>query len=226
MPRARSAYWNLSAQQRRRFIANRNRAVRAAQQVNVNNNTSDDSSADSTIGQRTFSIENITAPSSVDYSDTDVDEAEHNALGDDRLCDVEIDNRDVGIDVPLDLEYHSRKASRAAFNAARLNKVQQKIILRTLRAFPFNLPHLPKDPRTVMQTPTIVVRDIIQAVSGGKYLHFGIENILKEKLLSIPENNVPDHILIDFNIDGMQLYKVGTAQFWPIQFRVLNIGDF
>ena len=68
-----------------------------------------------------------------------------------------------------------RVAIRNLSSSSNLNHVQIKNLLKTLRAPPFNLLYLPKDPRTLLQTPTIVVRNIVRNRAGGRYLHFGFK---------------------------------------------------
>ena len=53
-----------------------------------------------------------------------------------------------------------------------LSHVQVKHILRTLRNAPLDFHYLPKDPRTLLGTPTVVVKNIVQNVAGVSYLYF------------------------------------------------------
>ena len=105
-----------------------------------------------------------------------------------------------------------------------LNHVQVKRLLRTLRNAPFNLHYLPKDPRTLLETPTVVVKNIVQNVAGDRYLHFGFKLLLQRKLESVPDNLLPDRIEIDFSTDGGRVFKSTLQQFWPIQFRIFNVA--
>ena len=105
-----------------------------------------------------------------------------------------------------------------------LNHVQIKHLLRTLRAPPFNLYYLPKDPRTLHHTPTVVVRNIIHDIAGGRYVHFGFKNQLQRKLESVPDISLPDRTIIDFRTDGGSVFKSTRQQFWPIQFCIFNVA--
>ena len=79
-------------------------------------------------------------------------------------------------------------------------------------------PDLPKDPRTVLQTCTVVAA---QNVAGGSYYHFGIHNCLVNILDDI--GVIDDTIKLQINIDGLPLCKSTNAQFWPILGLVTNI---
>jgi hypothetical protein len=99
------------------------------------------------------------------------------------------------------------------------------MILKTLRAFPFNLTFLPKDTRTLLQTPTAAATRHVQQLAGGEYLHLGFKSTLLRKLENLPQNLLPETIEIDFSIDGAEIHNSGTAQFWPIQYRIFNLSD-
>lgn len=115
-----------------------------------------------------------------------------------------------------------RNMLKNAVLAAGLKHTQSNILLKTLRQFPFNLHSLPKDSRTLLQTPTVVASRFVHQIAGGEYLHIGFKNTLTAKLKTIPEDMLPANIEIDFSTDGG---KAGTEQFWPHQYRVLNITD-
>ncbi|KAG8197853.1 hypothetical protein JTE90_024254 [Oedothorax gibbosus] len=69
-------------------------------------------------------------------------------------------------------------------------------------------PNLPKDARTIMQTP----RELkLKQLSTGHYYHMGLSNALRKLHL-----NETKEILLDFNIDGLPLYKSSNTSFWPI----------
>ena len=86
-----------------------------------------------------------------------------------------------------DLTALQRNALRNAFLSVNVNHTQAKKILATLRSFPFNIANLPKDPRTLFKTPKAVVKNMIQNMSGGKYLHIGCKVMLQKILLHIPD---------------------------------------
>ena len=115
-----------------------------------------------------------------------------------------------------------RDAIRNLSSSSNLSHVQIKNLLGTLRASPFNLLYLPKDPITLLQTQTIDVRNIVRNRAGGRYLHFGFKNLLIKKLENLPDNLLPQIAEIDFSTDGGKVSNAYLLQFWPIQFRVVN----
>ncbi|CAH0558730.1 unnamed protein product [Brassicogethes aeneus] len=169
-------------------------------------------------------------PSSEDGTDsreneTDSDENERDDVDNEGEEDPNenIEIVDVIPEAPPDLRYNCIRSLKNAFLTANMSHAQQKVILRTLRSEPFGLLHVPKDPRTIMATPSTVVRNLIQNVSGGKYVHFGFENLVIEKLRLLSPLKIPQLIYIDFSTDGGQVFKSGSLQFWPIQFRLFNV---
>ena len=78
--------------------------------------------------------------------------------------------------------------------------------------------HLPKDPRTLLKT----IRSYeIQKIAGGEYHHFGLTDGILE---SLSENSVSfpdDQIVVQYNIDGIPIFKSSKTQFWPILCRVV-----
>lgn len=127
------------------------------------------------------------------------------------------------LNLPIDVGEEAQRKLKNTFLNAKLNYSQQNQILETLRRAPFFLHYLPKDSRTLQNTPTIVVRNIIQNFEGGDYLHLGFEEHLTKRLMSLPENLLPEFILVDISTDGGQLFRSGRLQYWPIQFRIVNI---
>lgn len=70
--------------------------------------------------------------------------------------------------------------------------------------------YLPKDSRTFMSTPTNV--EIVNLTKGQMWYR-GISNNLKHIFNKI---NDDISIYLDFNFDGVPLYKSSTKCFWPI----------
>ena len=96
--------------------------------------------------------------------------------------------------------------------------------LVSLREFPFNFVSLPVDSRTLLQTPTVVASRFVHRIGNGEYLHIGFKKTLNKKLKSLPENILPETIVIDFSTDGAKVYKGGN-EFWSHQYRIINIPD-
>ncbi|WAR00574.1 hypothetical protein MAR_024946, partial [Mya arenaria] len=67
---------------------------------------------------------------------------------------------------------------------------------------------LPKDCRTLLQTPGVVE---YSEKCGGKYIYFGIETV-EDKTIKL-----------NFNIDGIPVFKSTVTQFWPI---LCSLGDY
>ncbi|XP_052257857.1 uncharacterized protein LOC127862672 isoform X3 [Dreissena polymorpha] len=82
---------------------------------------------------------------------------------------------------------------------------------------------LPNDARTLLKTPKSI--DFSEKC-GGKYIYFGMKTdllkILKLKSFSLEENTVK----LNFNIDGIPLFKSTSAQFWPILCSVNSYTPF
>lgn len=76
-------------------------------------------------------------------------------------------------------------------------------MLQILRQY--TLHDLPKDMRTLFQTPKKTT-DII-SVCGGEYFYLGLRNIIKKMLLKYDEKYI--NLLI--NIDGLPLTKSSRA---------------
>lgn len=119
----------------------------------------------------------------------------------------------------------ARRRMKNAFLSAGLTHKQGNIILKALRENPFNHHYLPKDTRTVLDTPTFVASRFVQEVAGGEYLHIGFKYCILKKLELIPDDEIPEVLIIDFSTDGGALDNEGKWQFWPHQFRIFNIKD-
>lgn len=77
---------------------------------------------------------------------------------------------------------------------------------------PLEYGHLPKDSRTLMNTPTHVE---IRELSKGKLWYRGIECRLLCILANVQfKDDVSFHL--DFNFDGVPLFKSSTKAFWPM----------
>lgn len=70
--------------------------------------------------------------------------------------------------------------------------------------------YLPKDSRALLKTPRFID---IESRAGGQYWHHGIENSLR-KIFAKLNTNIK--IALNFNIDGLPLFKSSPIGFWPI----------
>lgn len=73
--------------------------------------------------------------------------------------------------------------------------------------------NLPKDARTLYQTPK---SSEIETFDNGKFYYFGLKNGLSK----IDFGNNCKEINLYFNVDGLPLHKSTKQQFWPILCRV------
>ncbi|XP_034060980.1 uncharacterized protein LOC117546329 isoform X1 [Gymnodraco acuticeps] len=91
-----------------------------------------------------------------------------------------------------------------------INLVALSALLSILKLFH---PMLPKDGRTLLRTQHDVATTQMQ---GGEYYHFGlVQGILSRlKCLSLPVSLRT--LTLQFNIDGLPLFKSSRLQFWPI----------
>lgn len=70
---------------------------------------------------------------------------------------------------------------------------------------------LPIDPRTLLKTPKAT---IVKNIDGGEYWHQGLSEQLKKALLTL--SKIPEYIQLNFNIDGLPIFKSTKKEFWPI----------
>lgn len=83
-----------------------------------------------------------------------------------------------------------------------------KELLQLLRPY---IPNLPSDPRTLKKTPNDV-RSVV--MGGGSYIHYGLRDSLTDFMLQ--NSDIPENIVLHFNIDGLPLFKSSRFQLWPI----------
>lgn len=136
----------------------------------------------------------------------------------------DLEQEDENVYVHRNIRDSQRTALKNAFLNANINHKQGNIILKTLRRFPFNLISLPKDSRTVLNTPTVVASSKITLIEGGEYLHIGFKKTLIKQLESLPPNSLPEALAIDLSTDGAKVDK-GEFQFWPHQYKIFNIPN-
>jgi hypothetical protein len=96
------------------------------------------------------------------------------------------------------------------------NNVKKSIVTKLLKGLHTWHDELPLDARTLLKTP----RDVpITEMGNGKYCNFGVETTILKCLkdFSLQEH---DRITLQFNIDGLPLFKSSSIQFWPILCRI------
>lgn len=77
------------------------------------------------------------------------------------------------------------------------------------------VPSLPKDGRTLKQTP----RDApLTFIEGGEYVHYGLKESLTDFFFSSAYES--DSVDLNINVDGLPVAKSSLAQAWPILINV------
>ena len=61
-------------------------------------------------------------------------------------------------------------------------------------------------------------------IDGGSYNHFGLASSSLKLVQNMPnvEASGIDCVLVQFNIDGLPLFKSTNTEFWPIFCRVIE----
>ena len=90
-----------------------------------------------------------------------------------------------------------------------ITQASLRILLRILHQYH---PELPLDPRTLLSTGT--VKGIIPLDGGGFYYHFGVGTGTKRWLDGVQHHERV--IVIQFNIDGLPIFRSSRIQLWPI----------
>ncbi|KAM0727875.1 hypothetical protein ACS0PU_005344 [Formica fusca] len=75
------------------------------------------------------------------------------------------------------------------------------------------LRELPKDPRTLLNTPRSTV---IRSVPPGEYFHYGLQKGLIDQLKTVGVNKISENIQINVHIDGLPISKSSKSQLYPI----------
>lgn len=83
-----------------------------------------------------------------------------------------------------------------------------------------NHPELPKDARTLKQTPR--GKTAIKVLENGQYVHIGLKHGIMNKLKG---GFLGDIIELDVNCDGISFHNSNTAETWPILGRCRRFKD-
>ena len=82
---------------------------------------------------------------------------------------------------------------------------------------------LPKDPRTLLQTP---INYDIKDLAGGKYCHIGLESNIKSVLNStLCDTTSITHLTLHINVDGLPIFDSSSVHVWPILGRIKEFPD-
>lgn len=86
---------------------------------------------------------------------------------------------------------------------------------------------VPKDSRTLLKTPRHI--ETIEKC-GGSYFYVGIESgnlkVIPQHEKQVFKGHYVEEIKLNFNIDGVPLFKSSNTQFWPILCSVDNFEPF
>lgn len=116
------------------------------------------------------------------------------------MCEAEIENNELNND-QIFLEKLKNWAINNRISATAINE-----LLILLRFGGFNF--LPKDSRTLKQTPKNLE---IKELTNGRMWYNGVCNCLK----NFHMNNI-SKITLDWNFDGLPVFKSSNLQFWPM----------
>lgn len=86
-------------------------------------------------------------------------------------------------------------------------------LLTILKKYPIGK-GLPKDPRTLKQTPR---NSVVKSMGEGSYCHFGLEDGIKNTLKNNPKMfSNTEELSLKIGIDGLSISNSNTSQLWPI----------
>lgn len=99
-----------------------------------------------------------------------------------------------------------------------INHSALKELIQIVNARLGNPTVLPKDPRTLLQTPRNV--SIVHLGNDEYYWHNGMQFCLKNAFSKLSEEKT---ISVNFNMDGLPLFNSSKEKFWPILFNVTEM---
>lgn len=145
------------------------------------------------------------APTS-NFNDSNTSQTLNNGVFGGNDSDISYENTDRDEFVQISFDIRGKLRFWAAKH--RISHLAINDLLSILNCTGFNF--LPKDSRTLMQTPTAVE---IASLENGKLWYRGIRTCLNDVLSKRNRDTV---ITLDFNFDGMPLFNSSKLQFWPI----------
>ena len=103
-------------------------------------------------------------------------------------------------------------------------KIKTNCSLTTIAAFAQLLRDIghdvPKDARTIMKTK---VHNRTNQLNSNNFVHLGLTEGLKKKIVAGDKKLA--ELILQFNIDGLPLWRSSRTQFWPIICRIINAED-
>jgi len=141
--------------------------------------------------------------------DVAVSSFEHSETDDFYASDSSSDtDTDTGTDINIKLAQWANKYN--------ISKAATHSLLSILNP---HFPSLPRDPRTLLNTPTqTFVRNL---KCGGQYCHMGLAKGLHMAVNA--ECHSLQHLELQINIDGLPLFKSSATCLWPIMALVRNM---
>lgn len=121
---------------------------------------------------------------------------------------VQIDNIQTQTTTNDNIELNFETKIRDWANMYRISKRSLDDLLAILAAS--GIDSLPKNHRTLQKTPK---NTVIIDVGGGHLWYNGLEKCLKQIFINLDRNIA---LNLNFNIDGLPLYKSSTINFYPI----------
>jgi len=171
--------------------------------------TSDNDPVDAAINQTCYVIHARDDLAKIDDSsnDSDDDSIHFNYFD---SSDSDDDSDDLTLDTP---DIRNQLAEWAVDN-----NITHSALSSLLSILKQHHTNLPTDPRTLLKTPhTYNVKEIV-GIRGqvGQYYHFGLAAGINE-LLSMFSGQCTNNLLtLQFNFDGLPLFKSASQEFWPI----------
>ena len=159
--------------------------------------------------RRTF--EDSLSSDELEYSSDDMDSRE--------ATDDEYENNTTDDDDDHPVQADLREQLRACVSQ---NHLSHTAIRQILSIFQPLHPELPKDPRTLLETTKTF--DITEYENGSTFYYIGIEGNLLRLLKNVKKLRKCETLSLQFNVDGLPLFKSSNIQLWPILCRVKNIA--
>ncbi|EAT41115.1 AAEL007210-PA [Aedes aegypti] len=127
--------------------------------------------------------------------------------------DDSIDNKNYDVYKEMNLEMFLNKWSIDY-------RISHRALKPLLQKLNEHHPQLPVDPRRLLSTPRNKPK--ILTIEGGYYWHHSIEYSLRSFYERLSESCTAS---ININIDGLPLFKNGTAQVWPILISITERAE-
>jgi hypothetical protein len=138
-------------------------------------------------------------------SDSDKDDNDNMSVRADTASDNDI--VELGLRIMLALWATQHEITNVAINA----------LLHILRKYHSNLP---LDSRSLLSTPRNTGTKNL--ANGGQYIHFGLKHGIEELVNSGDIASDEKHLKLQFNVDGLPLFKSSGMCIWPILCLVLQ----